>query len=321
MLQTSWHIKTSLLSHARFAVSCFAFLICALSVASPAQAELFETPTSADTSDFAPSACDPNYYESLESRAWLEAQREITQNQNLIFKPDSVLEYTCFDRHLGVLADQSGNAQATGGMFSETGRWDPRVLGNNQATHMDDALTRLVSQALNQYQQANFNHSFLGGRSSTSSTLQASVQPGAYNCNFMNQIWQEAKCMGFIDNATNDGFFTFEQYQSSGDKRFLPTQCTGVPVLWRNNINTAYEAPLWIADDVDTLLEDIFPETGCGDQSAGGSKIRTGLTVRRIEGEPKEYQEHICVAPGCYYQPTGPDSGNCLSDSGELVAP
>ena len=40
------------------------------------------------------SPCDPDYYESLEARAWLEAQREITQNQNLIYKPDSALEYT-----------------------------------------------------------------------------------------------------------------------------------------------------------------------------------------------------------------------------------
>ena len=45
-------------------------------------------------------SCDPNYYDSLASRAWLEAQREITQNQNLIFKPDSVLEYSCFAQNI-----------------------------------------------------------------------------------------------------------------------------------------------------------------------------------------------------------------------------
>ena len=42
------------------------------------------------------SPCDPQYMDALEARAWLEAEREISQNKNLIYKPDSVLEYTCF---------------------------------------------------------------------------------------------------------------------------------------------------------------------------------------------------------------------------------
>src|SRR5437016_4882806 len=41
--------------------------------------------------------CDPEYMDALEARAYLEAQREVAQNQNYILKPDSVLEYTCFD--------------------------------------------------------------------------------------------------------------------------------------------------------------------------------------------------------------------------------
>ena len=46
--------------------------------------------------EIAPQSCDSNYWRQLSSRAWLEAEREIMQNQNLIFKPDSVLQYTCF---------------------------------------------------------------------------------------------------------------------------------------------------------------------------------------------------------------------------------
>jgi hypothetical protein len=61
----------------------------------------------------AASSCDPAYYDTLQSRAWLEAQREITQNQNLIFKPDSVLQYTCFDKHLGAVKKAIEGADAS----------------------------------------------------------------------------------------------------------------------------------------------------------------------------------------------------------------
>lgn len=49
--------------------------------------------------------CNPDFMEVLENRAWEEAQREITQNANLIARPDSVLSMTCFDSWLDDLAD------------------------------------------------------------------------------------------------------------------------------------------------------------------------------------------------------------------------
>ena len=58
------------------------------------------------------SHCDPQIMDLLETRAWLTAQREIVSNQNLIYKPDSTLEYSCFDW----LADM------TGFNFSNSGR-------------------------------------------------------------------------------------------------------------------------------------------------------------------------------------------------------
>lgn len=51
--------------------------------------------------------CDPEFWDVLTDRAWMEAQREITQNQNLIPRPDSVLEITCFDSFLDELGSYS----------------------------------------------------------------------------------------------------------------------------------------------------------------------------------------------------------------------
>lgn len=286
MFKTFGHINTFFLGKIRCVLSCALITSLAVFVSLSASAQ------------FADSPCDPKYYESLEARAWLEAQREITQNQNLIVKPDSVLEYTCFDKHLGVLARDAET------MFSETTRWGTIL----PATSMDTALTSLVAGAARQYQQANFNHSSLGGRGSASSTLSASASPGAYSCEFMNQVWEEAKCMGFIDSEGNDGFFTFEEMATGLDKRFLPTRCSGSQSLFTTNINTAYKQPKWLPDNVDTMLNDIFPENGCGPDS---SKVRTGLTVRRGSGELRIYEEHICVAPGCHYVPSSATAGEC----------
>ena len=53
--------------------------------------------------------CDPEFWDVLTNRAWEEGQREISQNQNLIARPDSVLSMTCFDSSLNHLAWYADN--------------------------------------------------------------------------------------------------------------------------------------------------------------------------------------------------------------------
>ena len=50
---------------------------------------LLVMPSEGALAQIAPQPCDPQFFRQMESRAWLEAEREIMQNQNLIFKPDS----------------------------------------------------------------------------------------------------------------------------------------------------------------------------------------------------------------------------------------
>ena len=75
----------------------------------------------------AESSCDPDYYDTLRHRAWQEAQREITMNYNFIPKPDSVLQYSCFDKQLGALEQARQNmisvqgAKRGGGFLSSIG--------------------------------------------------------------------------------------------------------------------------------------------------------------------------------------------------------
>ncbi len=250
---------------------------------------------------FADSPCDPNYYKSLEARAWLEAQREITQNQNLIFKPDSVLEYTCFDKHMNVMAASAKN------MFSENqDRWGAiRPEGS-----MGAALTGLVGAAFSDYDTSNFSHTLLGGRSDEPYEPEETISGGEYACDVMQKVWQEAKCMNFIDNESNDGFFTFAEYASGPDKRFAPTGCSNTS-LWETNIKlaNAENNDPWKSDSTKTYLNDIY-RTDCGG-SNDRFNIQTGLRVFRAKGDVTEYMERVCVVPGCFWNPTGVTQGRC----------
>src|ERR1044072_4359830 len=68
--------------------------------------------------------CDPEYMDALEARAYLEAQREVAQNQNYILKPDSVLQYTCFDLFIGHFAsDPNWGVNCDQWPFSDSCRW------------------------------------------------------------------------------------------------------------------------------------------------------------------------------------------------------
>lgn len=261
----------------------------------------------------APTPCDPAYYESMEHRAWLEAQREITQNQNLIYKPDSVLAYTCFDRYLHELADHAED------MFSETTRWG-NVLSGSQANHMNDALEGLVVDALQTYIQSNFispgDQRLLGGRSSTTSTpISANIPNGSsYSCDIMQNIWMEAKCYNFMEEP-DDGFFTFENYAADASgKRLFPTPCAAVPnALYTSSITGAgldpATGPPWPQDTTFTYL-DRMDAASCGTIDP----IATGVIVTRPVQTPQEYYEGVCLQPGCHYMPVGGVGGTPVAN-------
>lgn len=246
-----------------------------------------------DLGPFADQVCDPGYNESINSKAWLEAQREVIQHQNLIFKPDSVLEYTCFDSSLNHVAKAAKDRP----LFSSSDRWGA-AAGN-----MAGALQPIAaSNAL--WDTTNFGQDLLGGRK-TGDGYKASGQASArdYECDTMDRVWEVAKCMGFIGSPENDGFFTFAQYVADPDKRFLPEPCQ-VPNV-RPQIKTKYEAALieeytpWVEEKIATYFDVTHPpEEPCGDVRA---IVGTGLDINVASNSLDYYKEHVCLIPGCYY--------------------
>lgn len=254
--------------------------------------------------------CDPLYYESLSARAWLEAQREITQNQNLILKPDSVFEYTCFDRLVYELAEHADQ------MLSGTTSY---LMGLNSGS-MDGALVDLVGNSLTAYIDGSFGSKSGGGGYSmlanhTSALgIYASMQPvnaaPAYSCDIMGRVWNAAKCMNFITNSASDGFYTFDEYTTSiVDKRHLPTACAPITGNWAGNLTAALTSGNWTNDPVQTYVAETTPQScaATGTCACSGDPIPTGLRIVGVGATTTvtPYDEHICLQPGCFYYPAG----------------
>ncbi|MCB9991548.1 MAG: hypothetical protein H6867_09260 [Rhodospirillales bacterium] len=269
------------------------------------------------------STCDPEYMDALEAKAWLEAQREISQNKNFIFKPDSVLEYTCFDRFL----DEAASNFAEHRQFSETDRWSGHPMHFSNTT-TDRALTLVVSQPLQAYLTANFTTpgnmgDYLNNRKPGLERLpKAAVNGADYACAQMQRVWFAARCMNFNEQQENDfdGFFDFEYYELvdpreesnpwalmctipdwritdarieafNGDQNLFDV---GTEILPAQGNGNPYDE-----DDIITHLDLILPDPLCT-----GPAIPTGIMVQRpdILGGA-QYTERVCTNPGCTNDP------------------
>ena len=234
-----------------------------------------------------PPTCDTDFMKSLETRAWMEGEREVVQNQNLIVKPDSVLEYTCFDRYLGVLALHDRSLFSGG------------APGATIRTDMSRALEGLVGRVLLELFLKNFDYTFLGGKKSEDYCISGTILGAAYGCDRMNAIWQQAKCCNFQgDSQPQDGFFMLEDYVTGEDKRVLVKQCPK-DTRWEDAFKTALAEPPWQPADWSTnKMPQYLDLLGYGDCS-GVDAVPTGVTVTVADGT--EFPDAVCPAPGCWY--------------------
>ncbi|MBU0801040.1 MAG: hypothetical protein KKA05_08540 [Alphaproteobacteria bacterium] len=244
------------------------------------------------------STCMPEIMTVIEKRALLEAEREIIQNQNLLFKPDSILEYSCFEQHL----QQSG--RVTGQMFSEAEGFFNISDAFVDQYSLDRAIYSFVFTALIEYLRANFWHRYLGDRADLEGLPPAN--PDTFTCVAMSYVWNKAKCMNFITpRDIQDGFYTFAEYQQMQDPRNLPVPqlCTTWPD-WEATIQDANRMNVALTGNAnDDLAEDPLELYNVlFDPDACAPAIPTGLRMPPYPGAGiAEFQEFMCVTPGCYY--------------------
>lgn len=279
-------------------------------------------------------ACDPQYMDALESKAWLEVQREITQNKNLIFKPDSVLEYSCFDQLLARAA--LGEEES----FSEdTTTFATGGAGGISAVSTDNNIRATIHSAFDTYLENNFNHRYLNARAEGLAIYNpSSAYAGLdYNCTEMADVWEAGRCLNFGDGDWNDYFYDFPWYSGNDPRIALGANieaCDPVTEIGDQFLIDSYNAEFvslfslsggeeladgmadgepYLKDPILTHICMILPPNAgidgidCPDSCADSHRVPTGIIVNIPGGAT--YCECVCTNPSCSYPAGGADGG------------
>ena len=177
--------------------------------------------------------CDPEFMDAIEARGYIEAQRQIEQNNNYILQQDSVLEYTCFDKLQGNLSDNGQwrlghpfTDQNSGTPFANPNGFVPAEFKQTNGS-LQGSLAAVVWKAMNTYNINNYGNTiqpwnYLAGRDGAP-TWSWAAAPGqaVYNCSDMENVWRAAHCMNFSDQPNHDDFYDFYWYVDPTDARTL----------------------------------------------------------------------------------------------------
>ena len=285
----------------------------------------------------APQPCDPQFYAQMNARAWQESEREIMQNQNLIFKADSILDYTCFDKQIALAAFHGGD------IFTHTEYFGgSRLIPRGEPYGLEHTLELIVFQTYQNYRNANFEHSWLGGRGEHVGLPEFDplyILPpqdrgyAAYTCDTMARVWQTSKCLNFVHNeefSETDGFYPFntlecaegtdctpiEGYDEKVDVRLYPAgmECVTEAGLfdWAGATERAENANQFLYDFQEPLHEiflDVLDKTIPGNCLARNT-VPTGVQVVLAEGPAQ--LDGVCTNPGCTYSGGGEGAlGTC----------
>jgi hypothetical protein len=184
------------------------------------------------------SSCAADIWTGMVNQAMMQSRREDIMNKRYIVKPDSVLQYSCFNDDMRSIIDDAGP------IFSSSRHWENLkvdLLGPNGSkrevtikiykkdlefeeeylhhylspTTLEESLVLVVDSVWTNYRNRQFNHDYLSG---TAPTGEAKLGP----CANMANIWRAAKCKNFDDTTI---FYRFEQLAGSNiDPREFPTE-------------------------------------------------------------------------------------------------
>lgn len=241
---------------------------------------------------YAQTACDPQFMDAIEARGFVEAARENAQNQNLIYKPDGVFEYSCFRDHV------------------------PAVQSNAQALFRAASLNAVTVNPINTFTFANYNDVYLNSRF---------VDPGlaappADMCNAIASVWEAARCINFYNRTDLDAFFDLDHY-TTNDPRQLPPSlgaCGALPyagvnmaldVAYNNN-KAKWTMPPYLQDATDYIADPVDLQTDMYTPAVCQDPIPTGMMVTDFNSPmgTTPFAEKICANPACVYMP---DSDDC----------
>ena len=182
------------------------------------------------------SGCATDTWTAMVNQAVMETRREDLLNKRFIIKPDSVLQYSCFDKTIA-------KAKSTSSIFSGTqSRWvneevdligkkvtvkiyekdqvpgveQPYRINLLQPNTLEESLSLVVDESFSSYINNQFNHPVLAG--TTEMNNQGDL------CVDMSQIWKAAKCKHFDGTEV---FYTFEDLTTTDPREFPPNMKCG----------------------------------------------------------------------------------------------
>jgi len=249
--------------------------------------------------------CDDALWNQMVQRSRLQGQVDITKAENLIYKADSILQYTCFNR------------------FMDVARTNMTYYFN--PTFIDSAIKPIVDRWI----ADNYNHTAMGGRIPSTVTY-AAASGSNYTCDMMARVWENAKCLNVDQIAPGDTLTGVFEFMLSPDPRALPTACVAGPTAPYGNAPVTSPVP---PISIGTLSVPPPPPTGgtfdCGailptgrvvdlstvdvDSDSNFPWIVIGTNAAGQPISSHIYNEKVCANAACTYWPDGVDAGHCIA--------
>ncbi len=278
------------------------------------------TARAADLAYPALEVCDPDFYKTLENKAWMETQREIQVNQTVITKPASTLALSCFDQ-------QINQAASAGGAFSDV----------SNANASKGAINTAIGTSFTDYYAQNFTDPPIFAGTTFNSQ-------GNFNgaCDRLNQMWASMKCG--VSDPTLNYLKPLDYFRSSaasgkdirdatGLAKCGTTASSALAGIYTNNMQETTDLSAHAATYFDKASPDFCaynPKTGsdalgdspiCTIKTANGSTqekkcsemnaVPTGVLVQYTSDissgsnqsteKGAQYWSYACLNPGCYF--------------------
>lgn len=195
-------------------------------------------------SPYEETACDANFMNQIYSKAFMEASREVIMAEQLIHKPDSVLEYTCFDKRIMAAANHAGKPFSEDATAFQTRQVclstddlaftagtpptcavDTTLSATVGTVDLSNVLQNFLMADLQNYIDNNFGHTFMGEAISIDNDMTYTIPADTgylYECTHMGTIWNIAKC---VDFGEDDRFRSFNHLVNF-DPRSIPEACS-----------------------------------------------------------------------------------------------
>lgn len=240
-------------------------------------------------------ACDADFMNQIYARAAIEADRELSVAGQNIRKPDSVLEYSCFD------------AMAKAGLSTINPYFSADTSTAGAKTPATKQHADFIKPALEGYVNTLFSHDYvIDGSGQDFST-------GKTTCDYMKSIRTITRCMDF--DTIGNQFYSFDTL-AGVDPRVKPdgnacggTGITSDLVSVAGNDGFQYARFDVFTDYKAAVSGACAPPVGTGVYYDDARKDGVSWTAlgQLIFGTAQTVEHKVCVNPGCYYDPFDDD--------------